>query len=526
MSNGHGSDVQEGPDWWQASDGRFYPPELHPDYQPPADPPPPAPSATPAAPAAAAPAAATAAVSSPSASNPNLSLSERLRAAADRVGEEAAAAADATGDEVAAAADDIAGATLAQSSEDLLAEATASTVDTGMDSSDLLDAARSTMDMSTGAPAVSPTVEADDEVRSTVADAAPIASAADLAAPPSPAPSADATTVVEPPSGPEPAGATMMVPAPPSSPPAPSTPPAPAPAAAPPLAQPPAAPPPSAPSSPPPPAVSQPPAAPPPSPAAAPPVAPPPLSAPPSPGTPPAPPAGAAPVLPANADLSNPNAGGEDPARATIAAPSGITFTPPPEPEVPAYAGGPSNPPTAVVTPDVLAAAAGTPGFTQPAEAATTSPASPASPVAGAVAALGGIAAIVGSLLQWGSGSVENAAGIEQATIEVAGSESNGYFTLAGGVILLIMAALFFMGRREQRNWAIGSFVAGGAVVGLAVFSVFDIQDLSSRYAAEWRAFEGSRDGDIITTAASLGLWVALAGGVLGILAAPFADRS
>jgi len=36
------SDSQRGPGWWIASDGRWYPPELHPNYRPP-PPPPPAP---------------------------------------------------------------------------------------------------------------------------------------------------------------------------------------------------------------------------------------------------------------------------------------------------------------------------------------------------------------------------------------------------------------------------------------------------------------------------------------------------
>ncbi|MCL4423034.1 MAG: DUF4234 domain-containing protein [Actinobacteria bacterium] len=47
------SDVSQGPGWWQATDGRWYPPENHPQYQPP--PPPPQPlSAMAAAPPAAA----------------------------------------------------------------------------------------------------------------------------------------------------------------------------------------------------------------------------------------------------------------------------------------------------------------------------------------------------------------------------------------------------------------------------------------------------------------------------------------
>jgi len=29
------SDVSQGPGWWQATDGKWYPPELHPDYQKP-----------------------------------------------------------------------------------------------------------------------------------------------------------------------------------------------------------------------------------------------------------------------------------------------------------------------------------------------------------------------------------------------------------------------------------------------------------------------------------------------------------
>jgi len=34
------SDVSQGAGWWQASDGKWYPPEQHPSYQPPPPPPP------------------------------------------------------------------------------------------------------------------------------------------------------------------------------------------------------------------------------------------------------------------------------------------------------------------------------------------------------------------------------------------------------------------------------------------------------------------------------------------------------
>ena len=43
------SDISQGPGWWQAADGKWYAPELHPNYQPPAAAPQPA-AAPPAAP--------------------------------------------------------------------------------------------------------------------------------------------------------------------------------------------------------------------------------------------------------------------------------------------------------------------------------------------------------------------------------------------------------------------------------------------------------------------------------------------
>jgi hypothetical protein len=38
------SDTSQGQNWWQASDGKWYPPETHPDYVVPLPPPPPTPS--------------------------------------------------------------------------------------------------------------------------------------------------------------------------------------------------------------------------------------------------------------------------------------------------------------------------------------------------------------------------------------------------------------------------------------------------------------------------------------------------
>ncbi len=45
------SDTPESPDWWQASDAKWYPPETHPDHRPAVPPPPPPGATSPSAPA-------------------------------------------------------------------------------------------------------------------------------------------------------------------------------------------------------------------------------------------------------------------------------------------------------------------------------------------------------------------------------------------------------------------------------------------------------------------------------------------
>ena len=103
------------------------------------------------------------------------------------------------------------------------------------------------------------------------------------------------------------------------------------------------------------------------------------------------------------------------------------------------------------------------------------------------------------------------------------------YGTIGAEIIggtLLILGVLFFMGMPKQLWWAIAAFIAGGAIVGGVAVSMIDITDLSDRYAEEWRSNSLSAVGDIITTQTDIGLFVAGAGGVLGVLAAPFVNRS
>ena len=369
MSNAHGSEIQESPDWWVASDGRWYPPELHPDYQTPAAPAPPAPAPpAPAPPAAAAPPASAGLGSAGSA---DTGIAE-------------------TG---------IAETGSASAARDTVGGATRSTLDAAGDA------------VGEKMPSVPEMPSMPD--KPSMPEMPPMPSASMSSAPAMPA--APTTPAV-----PDAMRETVLQSSPPG---APST----APPAAPSYSQP---------------------------------------------------------------------------------AP---TPTPPAPGAIPAYQG---------------------PSYQEPAYQSLSAEAHAGaaqklkSSVAGLVAAIAGIAAVAGSLLQWGTGSVESASGLEKATIEVAGLDSNGLLTAICGGALVVLAILFFTGIPKQLWWAILAFVAGGAIVGAVVFSMIDIADLSDRYAADWQTNNLAAVGDTVTTKSALGLFVAGAGGVLGVLAAPFVNRN
>jgi len=393
MSNAHGSEIQESPDWWVASDGRWYPPELHPDYQTPAAPAPPAPAPpAPAPPAAAAP---------PASAGLGSAGSADTGIAETGIAETGSAS---------AARDTVGGAT------------------------------RSTLDA------------AGDAVGEKMPSVPEMPSMPDKPSMPEVPSMPDKPSVPEMPSMPD-------KPSMPEMPPMPSA------------------------------SMSSAPAMP------------------------------AAPTTPAVPDAmretvlqsSPPGA----PSTAPPAAPSysqpAPTPTPPAPGAIPAYQG---------------------PSYQEPAYQSLSAEAHAGaaqklkSSVAGLVAAIAGIAAVAGSLLQWGTGSVESASGLEKATIEVAGLDSNGLLTAICGGALVVLAILFFTGIPKQLWWAILAFVAGGAIVGAVVFSMIDIADLSDRYAADWQTNNLAAVGDTVTTKSALGLFVAGAGGVLGVLAAPFVNRN
>jgi len=355
----HGSDVQETPDWWKASDGRFYPPELHPDYVKSAEPDP----------------AVSAAVA------PESSLADRLRAEADRVGDEASAAADA-------------GVGSLGGTPETMSDAK-STIDGAPASA----AAATSGGVADGMPLTPDSIDP----RATIAQGPPAASGG--------------ATIIQRPGIPPSPGAPPT--SPPSMPPMPSAP----------------------------------------------------SGMPPAPGAPPS---------------AMPEQG-----------PGGITYTAAP-------------PPSNFQTPVAPAAPA----------------AKASSGTSGLMALVAGAAAIAGSLLQWGKGSVVGSNGAERAIIEVPGFDSSGLITAIAGGVLILAGILFFMGVPKQLNWAILAFLGGAVIVGAVVFSMIDIGDLSNRYAAQWQAQGLAQAGDVISTSGDIGLWITGAGGVLGILAAPFVNRS
>ena len=152
-------------------------------------------------------------------------------------------------------------------------------------------------------------------------------------------------------------------------------------------------------------------------------------------------------------------------------------------------------------------------------------PAKASSGASGLIAVIAGAAAIAGSLLNWGKGAVTGSNGVEKAIIEVAGFDSSGLITAIFGGVLILAGILFFMGMPKQQNWAILAFLGGAVIVGTVVFSMIDIGDLSNRYAAQWQSDGLASVGDVISTQADLGLWITGAGGVLGVLSAPFVNR-
>ena len=150
--------------------------------------------------------------------------------------------------------------------------------------------------------------------------------------------------------------------------------------------------------------------------------------------------------------------------------------------------------------------------------------------VAGVFAAAGAILTMVGSLLTWAKTTGMNATEIAPYETTFSGFDSSGKGALFIAVFMLTFAALLIRGQRPGWVFGVGTFLCGAMIVGVALYSYFDITgkasllwqvalanntDLSLAQIQEGGAGLGS----------SFGLWITAVGGLLGLLTPPFLRR-
>jgi len=144
---------------------------------------------------------------------------------------------------------------------------------------------------------------------------------------------------------------------------------------------------------------------------------------------------------------------------------------------------------------------------------------------AGLLALAGGALAIIGSLMEWANGTAETAGDLLY-DIQVMGMDSNGLGTLIAGAVLCVIALFLLFGIGKQSFWGLLAFIAGAVIVGLAVFSFVDISGLDESHAEALRGDSRLQGGALkVVVQSAIGLWLATAGGILGVLAAPFVNR-
>lgn len=150
------------------------------------------------------------------------------------------------------------------------------------------------------------------------------------------------------------------------------------------------------------------------------------------------------------------------------------------------------------------------------------------SPTAAIIAALGGLLAIAGSFLQWGN--IEGRTATEGAPAvplqDIAGMDSSGLWALVGGVLLLLFAVLMFIGTPKQLYWGILALVTGGVIVAAVIFSFIDIRGLKDVWKTGLEAGSNPDRISFVDAKMGIGLWLSAAAGILGVLTAPFVDRS
>lgn len=149
--------------------------------------------------------------------------------------------------------------------------------------------------------------------------------------------------------------------------------------------------------------------------------------------------------------------------------------------------------------------------------------------VAGTLALAGGVAAVLGSFLAW----AEISAGpFSERAIGIDGWE--GKATIVGGVVMLVAGIRVFAGSdRAVARLRLGAAIGGLVAAGVGLYTALTVRDqLLDVAATELPRAEVERalDTGLLQISIAVGLYLVIAGGIQGILAATtavgIADRA
>lgn len=167
------------------------------------------------------------------------------------------------------------------------------------------------------------------------------------------------------------------------------------------------------------------------------------------------------------------------------------------------------------------------PGITESTPAVDATPA--ANVPAGTLAILAGLAAMLGSFMEW---ATDRGISVDGFTLvrRVAAFDSSGWLTLMLGALLVVVGVMLVFGIKPMPLWSVLALLFGISVLVCVVWSYTDIVGQASD---DWARFvarsTGLPDASIealdIGLKASAGLWITGVGGLLGVLTAPFARR-
>lgn len=148
---------------------------------------------------------------------------------------------------------------------------------------------------------------------------------------------------------------------------------------------------------------------------------------------------------------------------------------------------------------------------------------------AGTLAVFAGLLAMLGSFMEW---ATDRGISVEGFTLvrRVAAFDSNGWFTLILGALLVFVGVMLLFAIQPMPLW---SMLALGLGIAVVICVGLSYNDIVGQASDDWASFvarsTGLPDASIealdIGLKASTGLWITGFGGLLGVLTVPFARR-